>query len=82
MSLAGPRPIIPGQEHYYDDDFMYYESVRPGITGPWQVSGRNQLAFSERVLLESCYVRNWSLWMDIVIVLKTFPVLFKKEQAF
>jgi undecaprenyl-phosphate galactose phosphotransferase len=82
MSLVGPRPIMPGQEHYYDDDFVFYESVRPGITGPWQVSGRNQLTFKERVGLESWYARNWSLWMDIVIILKTLPALLSKDQAF
>ena len=82
MSLVGPRPIMPGQEEYYGDDFVYYESVRPGITGPWQVSGRNRLTFSERVMLESCYARNWSLWMDIVILLKTIPALLLQEQAF
>lgn len=82
MSLVGPRPIMPGQEEFYGDDFVYYESVRPGITGPWQVSGRNRLTFSERVMLESCYARNWSLWMDIVILLKTVPALLKSEQAF
>jgi undecaprenyl-phosphate galactose phosphotransferase len=82
MSLVGPRPMMPGQESYYGDDFMYYESVRPGITGPWQVSGRNKLPFRERVALESWYARNWSLWMDIVILLKTVPTLLKKDQAF
>ncbi|MFO1242201.1 MAG: undecaprenyl-phosphate galactose phosphotransferase WbaP [Rickettsiales bacterium] len=82
MSLVGPRPIMPGQENYYEDDFVYYESVRPGITGPWQVSGRNALTFKERVALEVCYARNWSLWMDIVIILKTIPALLKKENAF
>ncbi len=82
MSLVGPRPIMHGQEEFYGDDFVYYESVRPGITGPWQVSGRNRLTFSERVMLESCYARNWSLWMDIVILLKTVPALLSQEQAF
>jgi undecaprenyl-phosphate galactose phosphotransferase len=82
MSLVGPRPITLGQEQYYGNDFTYYESVRPGITGPWQVSGRNRLTFSERVLLECSYARNWSLWMDIVIILKTFPVFLKRENAF
>jgi undecaprenyl-phosphate galactose phosphotransferase len=82
MSLVGPRPMMPGQQSYYGDDFMYYESVRPGITGPWQVSGRNKLAFKERVALESWYARNWNLWMDIVIILKTVPTLLKKDQAF
>jgi len=82
MSLVGPRPMMSGQETFYGDDFTYYESVRPGITGPWQVSGRNKLPFKERVALESWYARNWSLWMDIVIILKTVPTLLKKDQAF
>jgi undecaprenyl-phosphate galactose phosphotransferase len=82
MSLVGPRPIMRGQERFYEDDFMCYESVRPGITGPWQVSGRNQLTFKQRVSLESWYARNWSLWLDIVILMKTVPALLKKNQAF
>lgn len=82
MSLVGPRPIMRGQEEFYGDDFAYYDAVRPGITGPWQVSGRNKLTFMERVRLESWYVRNWTMWMDIVILLKTIPVLIKKDQAF
>ncbi|MDX2028934.1 MAG: undecaprenyl-phosphate galactose phosphotransferase WbaP [Alphaproteobacteria bacterium] len=82
MSLVGPRPCMPGQEDFYAEDFSFYESVRPGITGPWQVSGRNKLTFKERVQLESWYARNWSLWMDVVIVLKTVPTLLKKDQAF
>ncbi len=82
MSLVGPRPIMQGQEKYYGDDFIYYESVRPGITGPWQVSGRNKLTFNERVELEACYARNWSFWIDIVILLKTPPALLAKDHAF
>lgn len=82
MSLVGPRPIMPDQENFYEDDFVYYESVRPGITGPWQVSGRNTLTFKQRVGLEVSYARNWSLWMDIVIILKTIPALLKKDNAF
>ncbi|MDR3423657.1 MAG: undecaprenyl-phosphate galactose phosphotransferase WbaP [Alphaproteobacteria bacterium] len=82
MSLVGPRPCMPGQESLYADDFSFYESVRPGITGPWQVSGRNHLTFKERVNLEAWYARNWSLWLDIVIMLKTVPTLLKREHAF
>ena len=70
MSLVGPRPIMLGQEEFYAEDFSLYAAVRPGITGPWQVSGRNRLLFVQRVALESWYARNWSLWMDIVILLK------------
>jgi undecaprenyl-phosphate galactose phosphotransferase len=82
MSLVGPRPCMPGQEIFYADDFSFYTSVRPGITGPWQVSGRSKLTFKERVGLEAWYARNWSLWMDIVILLKTIPTVLNKEQAF
>jgi undecaprenyl-phosphate galactose phosphotransferase len=82
MSLVGPRPCMPGQESLYAEDFSFYESVRPGITGPWQVSGRNHLTFQQRVALEAWYARNWSLWLDIVIILKTFPTLLKRGQAF
>jgi lipopolysaccharide/colanic/teichoic acid biosynthesis glycosyltransferase len=82
MSLVGPRPIMQGQESYYEDDFVCYELVRPGITGPWQVSGRSQLTFKQRVALETWYSRNWSLWLDIVIMLKTIPALLKRNQAF
>jgi undecaprenyl-phosphate galactose phosphotransferase len=82
MSLVGPRPIMQGQEDFYAEDFSFYATVRPGITGPWQVSGRNKLTFKERVALESWYARNWSLWMDIVILLKTIPTLIRKGQAF
>jgi Undecaprenyl-phosphate galactose phosphotransferase WbaP len=82
MSLVGPRPCMSGQEGFYAEDFSSYESVRPGITGPWQVSGRNQVTFKERVNLEAWYARNWSLWLDIVIMLKTVPTLFKRGQAF
>jgi undecaprenyl-phosphate galactose phosphotransferase len=74
--------MMSGQEEFYADDFTYYESVRPGISGPWQVSGRNKLTFKERVALEAWYARNWSLWLDIVILLKTVPTVLKKDQAF
>ena len=82
MSLVGPRPCMPGQEQFYAEDFSLYESVRPGITGPWQVSGRSKLNFKERVALEAWYARNWSLWLDIVIILKTIPTLLERGQAF
>jgi Undecaprenyl-phosphate galactose phosphotransferase WbaP len=82
MSLVGPRPFIPGQEVYYGDDYTFYTSARPGITGPWQVSGRNMLTFQQRVALEAWYVRNWSFWLDIVILMKTVPALLKRDRAF
>jgi Undecaprenyl-phosphate galactose phosphotransferase WbaP len=82
MSLVGPRPCMPGQESLYAEDFSFYEAVSPGITGPWQVSGRSKLSFKERVELEAWYSRNWNLWMDIVIMLKTVPTVLGRGQAF
>jgi undecaprenyl-phosphate galactose phosphotransferase len=82
MSLVGPRPIIIGQEDFYGDDFTHYQSVRPGITGPWQISGRNKRTFEERVMLDSDYAKNWSFWQDIVILCKTFPTILQKEESF
>lgn len=82
MSLVGPRPIMPEQNEMYAEDIDFYQSVRPGITGPWQVSGRNTLTFKERIELESWYARNWSVWLDIVILMKTVPtLLFKRDQT-
>jgi len=55
--------------------------VKPGITGLWQVSGRNNLTFQERMELESWYIKNWSLWGDFIILLKTFSVVFRRVGA-
>ncbi|MDD3029713.1 MAG: exopolysaccharide biosynthesis polyprenyl glycosylphosphotransferase [Alphaproteobacteria bacterium] len=82
MSFVGPRPCLPGQENLYAEAFSSYESVRPGITGPWQVSGRNKLTFKERVALDAWYAHNWSVWLDVVILLKTIPTIFQKDAAF
>lgn len=82
MSLVGPRPFMPGQESFYGEDYVSYTSVRPGITGPWQVSGRSQLTFERRVALEAWYTRNWTLWLDVVIILKTIPALLNRDTAY
>ncbi len=77
MSFVGPRPILPGQETYYGEDFRYYTSVKPGITGPWQVNGRNKLTFDERVILECDYARNWSIAGDMIILFRTLPAILQ-----
>lgn len=82
MSIVGPRPILPDQIMHYGEKFSCYASMRPGITGPWQVGGRNALTFSERVKLEAQYACNWSLTADWLILLKTMPVVLKKRHAF
>ncbi len=82
MSLVGPRPIVVGEVGKYDHDIMHYYRVRPGITGLWQVSGRNDVSYARRVQMDSWYVRNWSLWHDIAILCKTIPVLLKRTGAY
>jgi len=77
MSLVGPRPIVDSEEgraylRDHAEEFSQYVRVVPGITGLWQVSGRNLTTYQERVRLDNYYVRNWSPWLDIYILLKTF----------
>jgi lipopolysaccharide/colanic/teichoic acid biosynthesis glycosyltransferase len=75
MSLVGPRPIVRGEIPKYDDKIVYYLAVRPGITGLWQVSGRSNCSYPERVALDARYVSDWSLKSDIIILLKTVPAV-------
>lgn len=82
MSIVGPRPIIVAETEKYDNDISHYYRVRPGITGLWQVSGRNDVSYTQRVQMDSWYVRNWSLWHDIAIICKTFPVVFNRNGAY
>ncbi len=82
MSLVGPRPITESEKKYYGNHWRYYAAVRPGITGLWQASGRSDVSYGQRVLLDSWYVRNWSLWHDIVIVIKTFRTLVARSGAY
>ena len=82
MSLVGPRPYLPREEEILNSSRAYISRVKPGITGLWQVRGRNLLTFQERILLDEYYIRNWSLWLDIVILIKTPKVLAKSEGAF
>lgn len=82
MSLVGPRPIVRNEIGHYNNDIIHYYRVRPGITGLWQVSGRNDVSYAQRVQMDSWYVRNWSFWHDIAIVCKTFPAVFKRSGAY
>lgn len=81
MSLVGPRPILEDEKSYFGDALKDYYSVRPGLTGLWQVSGRNATSFRRRVYWDSWYIRNWSLWGDIVILIKTPFVLISRKGA-
>ena len=82
MSLVGPRPVTQDEiETYYKDKAKLCFCVPPGITGLWQVSGRSNTSYEYRVSLDSWYVRNWNLWLDVVILMKTFYVVLKREGA-
>ncbi|MGQ7846361.1 undecaprenyl-phosphate galactose phosphotransferase WbaP [Granulosicoccus sp. 3-233] len=81
MSLVGPRPILPDEREQYGDSLVDYERVRPGLTGLWQVSGRSSLSYQKRAQLNLWYLRNWSLWLDFVILLKTVPAVLSSKDA-
>jgi Undecaprenyl-phosphate galactose phosphotransferase WbaP len=82
MSLVGPRPIVAAEVEKYADSFECYCRVKPGLTGLWQVSGRSELTYDERVALDCDYVNRWSLRRDIKILLKTFNVVLNQDGAF
>jgi Undecaprenyl-phosphate galactose phosphotransferase WbaP len=83
MSLVGPRPIYADEEiRKFGDRFQYYKQVRPGLTGLWQVSGRTNTSYETRVQLDEYYVRNWSFWLDIRILFRTFRVVLRGEGAY
>ena len=75
MSLVGPRPIVNAEKRHYRERLSLYERVLPGLSGLWQVSGRNDTTYQERVELDSYYVRNWSFWLDICILVRTIPAM-------
>ncbi|WP_374350068.1 sugar transferase [Chitinimonas sp.] len=82
MSLVGPRPIVNAELRRYGKYLPDYLSVRPGLTGLWQVSGRNKTTYRRRVLLDAYYVRNWSLALDIFILAKTVWVVIRRDGAY
>ena len=81
MSLVGPRPVIEKEVEEYGENKERFLSVKPGLTGYWQVNGRSNTTFKERMEMELYYVDNRSLWLDIKIFFKTFITVFKKEGA-
>jgi len=82
MSIVGPRPPIPYEVRHYKDWHRARFRVRPGITGLWQVSGRNRLHFEEMVRLDIFYIENWSPWLDVKIMLKTLPVVLRGDNTY
>jgi undecaprenyl-phosphate galactose phosphotransferase len=82
MSLVGPRPIIDKEIPKYGEYFEYFKAVKPGITGLWQVSGRNDIDYDERVQLDVWYVRNWSVDIDFIILIKTIVVVLSRKGSY
>lgn len=82
MSLVGPRPIVEKELPYYGHDIHYYLMAKPGITGLWQVSGRNDVDYSQRVSLDVSYVKKWSLAKDMAILARTVGVVLRREGAY
>jgi len=82
MSIVGPRPVLEKQVPMYGSSFHLYKQVRPGITGLWQVSGRNHLTFAERVRLDKYVIQNWSVWLDLYILARTVGVLLTANGAY
>jgi Undecaprenyl-phosphate galactose phosphotransferase WbaP len=82
MSLVGPRPYLPREAERMGDFAETILKAPPGVTGLWQVSGRNELTFHQRLRLDEYYVRNWSLWMDIIVLMKTLSALMRRQGAY
>ena len=77
MSIVGPRPIVEAEIERYAASYGYYCSVKPGLTGLWQISGRNRVSYERRVELDCEYARTKSVWGDAGIILRTIPVVFQ-----
>ena len=82
MSLVGPRPIVDEEVVRYGESIALYNQVLPVLTGLWQVSGRSDLRYEDRVWLDMHYVRNWSVWLDLVILVRTAWVVLAGVGAY
>ena len=82
MTLVGPRMISPEEVSMYKQFDMNLLTVLPGITGLWQVSGRSDISYEERVRLDMYYVRNWSLWLDFQLLFQTIPAVLRAKGAY
>ena len=82
MSLVGPRPIVTAEIPKYGPYIKDFYMVHPGITGMWQVNGRSDTTYEERVQMDSWYVRNWGVWLDIMLLWRTFGVVLQHKGAY
>jgi lipopolysaccharide/colanic/teichoic acid biosynthesis glycosyltransferase len=82
MSLVGPRMITPEELDKYNQWGYNLLTVKPGITGFWQVRGRSDVAYDERVRMDMYYIRNWTIWLDLQILVQTIPAVIAKRGAY
>ena len=82
MSLVGPRPVVPSEVGRYGDKLGLYLQARPGITGIWQVSGRNDCGYDQRIEMDANYVRNWRISNDIVILMRTLGAVIARKGSY
>lgn len=82
MSLIGPRPIVQDEVKYYGQTYLVFQQALPGVTGLWQISGRNDVDYDSRVRLDEYYIRHWSHWLDIYILLRTAWVVVRGKGAY
>lgn len=81
MSLVGPRPIVENEIHLYGKNIADYYTARPGLTGLWQISGRSNVSYGRRVELDTWYVNNRTIWRDLTVLLKTVPIVWRRQGA-
>ncbi len=82
MSLVGPRPIVEAEVPKYEEAYELYCRIRPGMSGLWQVSGRSDTDYGERVEMDSYFVRNWSVWLDVIILARTIKIVLLSKGAY
>ncbi len=82
MSLVGPRPVVAEELARYQDYMQFYLSARPGMTGAWQISGRSDVSYAERVAMDVNYCRYWSLVTDLAILFRTLPALISRHGSY
>jgi exopolysaccharide production protein ExoY len=82
MSLVGPRPVVDDELALYGRAAAYYLKARPGLTGLWQVSGRNDVSYDSRIAFDREYVENWSLTSDVWIIVRTVPVVCAQQGSY
>ncbi|KWV51643.1 exopolysaccharide biosynthesis protein [Rhizobium altiplani] len=82
MSVVGPRPVVRDELEKYENAAVYYLQARPGLTGLWQISGRNDVSYATRVAFDTHYVENWSLVRDVVIIARTIPAVCAQRGSY